>query len=297
MRRINRRALLSTAVLCGALSDRASAQRTRLLVQVPVAARIGTSVQDPCSCNFEIKEDGVSQSIESCSPDVRPVSLWFLVDTSGSMRPYATLVRETMRSLLALSSRQNEHALFLSAGAIKKVEPPADYRGTLADLLTYVEATGRTSIVDHVRTCAAGLARVRGSRRIMLVFSDGMDNLSESSAEETTRTLLASHVTLFSFDMFGPNMIIGESSEHSSTLRRLAERTGGMNFPVRELKESLRAAVLAAELINGSSVAQYYSPRPSLDGSFRRIRIESRKESGRPRPQLHYPLGYYAPNQ
>jgi hypothetical protein len=97
--------------------------------------------------------------------------------------------------------------------------------------------------------------------------------------------------------MFGPNMISQEASQNSSTLRRLADRTGGMNFPVRELKESLRAASLAAELINASSVAKYYSSRPSLDGSFRRIRIESRKEGGRPRPQLHYPLGYYAPNQ
>lgn len=223
--------------------------------------------------------------------------MWFLVDTSGSMRPYAPLVRETIRSLLALSSKQNEHVLFLSAGTLKKVEPPTDYRGTLADLLTFVESRGRTSIVDHVRSCAVSLAQVRGSRRIMLVFSDGMDNLSESSAEAATQTLLGSHVTLFSFDMFGPNMISQETSLHSSTLKRLAERTGGMNFPVRELKESLRATALAAKLINWSSVANYYSSRPSLDGSFRRIRIESRKEGGRPKPQLHYPLGYYAPNQ
>lgn len=300
MRQISSRAALLFALLCASLSGQsphAPGGPTKLLVRMPLTAMDGDRQYDPCARRFRIEENGALQLLASCSPDTRPASIAFLVDVSASMRPYADLVRETMRACLALSSKEYEHLLLLSGGRLQRVESPPDFPGTLADLLSFVEPRGRTSIVDHVQATSIELAKARGPRRILLVFSDGFDHLSKSSADEVTKALHRARVTLFSLDMFGPNHLFPETSRHSSTLKRLAERTGGLNFPVRDSKESIRAATAISDAIHGTSLISYYSSNPSLDGSYRKIKIELDKERGRPPLRLNYRQGYYAPNQ
>jgi len=173
---------------------------TKLLVRIPVAAMDGTKQYDPCERPFKIEENGAPQLPDSCSPDSRPASIAFLVDVSASMMPYAELVRETMRACLALSSKEYEHMLLLSRGKLQRVDPPPDIPGTLADLLSFVESKGRTPIEDHVQSASVELAEAKGPRRILIVFSDGFDSSSKSSAGDLTKSLHRAQVTLFSLD-------------------------------------------------------------------------------------------------
>jgi len=301
MRRISRLAALFAALLSASAQERPKSQptpaQTKLLVLIPVVALDHGNSVDFCAQPFSVSENGARQFIDSCGPDTRPLTVAILVDVSGSMRPHIARVRETLYSLLQQIPGNGQYSLFLGGIGLSKVATPPGYQGPLADFLASVQPYGQTAIFDHVQVLAGDLEGAAGTRRVLLTFTDGFDNASDLPVEKAIEALRRAHVTTYCFAMAGDLRTLGGPVRPSPFLKKSAEATGGAHFNVTKAEHIEHAAKSVSTMLKAASLISYYSTNPSLDGSLRRIKIESKQGSGRPKMQLHYPRGYYAPNQ
>lgn len=252
---------------------------------------------DLCRKRISVTENGKRQPLVSCVPDVRPLALGVLVDSSPSMKQHAALVREILTQLLQQDVSGGEWHLYRGADSLHRVAPPAEYPGSVVELLTVVDKKSRTAILDHVQEAALHLSNARVNRRVLVILSDGDDNLSGVSEKQLIATLQRTQVTLVHFLLYSIRDTVQDELRTSKLLMELADATGGLLFPVRDSNDRARAVQAASAVTQGASLISYDSPSPVLDGSFRKIKIELEQESGRPLLRLRYRQGYYAPNQ
>jgi len=286
-------ALLSVPARCQPNSQSAPRPVT-LRVQVPVIALQGTGSIDLCRNRLSVIENGKRQLVVSCAPDVRPLALGVLVDSSSSMKPHASSVREILTQVLQDEVAGGERHLFLSAATLQRVVPPPGYNGSLVDLLTVVENKSRTAILDHLHDAALRLSNAPGTRKILVILSDGDDNLSEIPEKKLIETLQRTQVTLVYFLLYNLRDTFQGELRTSKLLMELADATGGALLLVRDSADRARATQALSSITRGAALL---SPTSALDGSVRKIKIELEQESGRPPLRLHYRQGYYAPNQ
>jgi VWFA-related protein len=137
--------------------------------------------------DFELRDNGVVQSVEEASLESLPLSLVFVLDTSGSvagqkMQNLATAVDGIVRSL-----RKDDRAglVTFSHRVWERVPIGTDF-GALQSVIHGAEAAGGTSLYDAVYTGLA-LSTGQDSRPLVLVCSDGLDNASWLGAEAVKR--------------------------------------------------------------------------------------------------------------
>lgn len=241
------------------------------------------------------------QLLESCVNSAGPVSVGVLIDTSGSMRAHRELIHKSVVALLAVARSDDEYCIMLSGDRLRRPRPFVSPTAELAGILDGRAFKGLTAILYGVRAANLEFAGARNARRALVVMSDGGDNLYEDDASLMAEQLLRGQVALFFVRLFDPLQdLVGPGSaspEGRVVLDKLAEDTGGRTFAVHDAEGAENAVRTIASMIHGSALLSYYSSNPARDGSYRRIKIELNQERGSPPLRLHYPQGYYAPNQ
>jgi VWFA-related protein len=143
---------------------------------------------------------------------------------------------------------------------------------------------GATPLFDALAYGADFISRRRvpGLRPVLVLFSDGDDTISKTSAGEAVRALVAGGVLLYAVDMNEP----GENPRGSLALQRMAEATGGRYF----LMNGGEAQVLqtALEDLRASYVVTYNLPSP--EAGFHSLRILPKHNLNL---RFHCRSGYY----
>lgn len=133
--------------------------------------------------------------------------------------------------------------------------------------LLAVKPAGPTPLFDAL-TYAANLSssrRVPGVRQVLILFSDGNDTISMTSARDALKAITASGALLYTVDLNEST----EASGGSIVLERMAEATGGRSFSAREGAVSALQAALAD--LRASYVVTY--PLPSHEAGFHSLHI------------------------
>ena len=137
--------------------------------------------------DFELRDNGVLQSLDSVALESLPLSVVFVLDTSGSvagskMQHLASAVDVVLNGL----AEQDRAALVTFSHRIWMRTSLSADRQRLRGIITNAEAIGGTALHDAVY---AGLAIGEGhdARPLVLVFSDGLDNASWLSAQTVER--------------------------------------------------------------------------------------------------------------
>ena len=163
-----------------------------------------------------------------------------------------------------------------------------------------VSRLGGTAIIDSIyRAClnqfgrlsdlgtAAGTAT--SSANFILLFSDGEDNSSHSSAQEAIKICQRSNTAIFAFRA-EPRP--GFYSSGPGSLAELASETGGRVFPAPRSDDEIDYDLhtIESELRNQYRIV-FKPAELQQDGSFHRIQLKvpERVDS------LTIPSGYYAP--
>jgi Ca-activated chloride channel homolog len=163
-----------------------------------------------------------------------PVSFAFLVDTSGSMGVGHKLdeARHAIRAIVSARKPGDDFALFaFSEGEVRMVadfsSDPAALLGSLGDL----EASGQTALFDAVAATPERMMKGRNNKRAILLFTDGVDNASELTAEKMAELLQRVSVPVYPIGM--KNAAFDALSEKErqelsvDTLQMLAASSGG----------------------------------------------------------------------
>ena len=242
---------------------------------------------------FIVYDEGKRQSIALFSNEDTPVSVGLIIDNSASMQPK---VGEVVAAALACAKRsQPDDELFALAfsDGVQDVlkDRPFLLAGDLADLeqaLVALQPDGRTALYDAVM---AGLDRLDAgtrSRKVLIVLSDGGDNMSHATLDQVLERARHTDATIYTIGLFEP----GDPDANPGVLKSLAQMTGGERFLPRSPAPLLRACErIARDVRSGYTIAFEPSKR---DGRYHRVQVDVDRADGR-RLEVRARPGYVAP--
>jgi Ca-activated chloride channel family protein len=262
---------------------------------VTVVDRAGETVSNLRADEFEVREDGVPQSvtyfIAGAGDDAVPLHVGLLFDTSESMDKDLAFSRNAAIKFLKTFSTAVDFTLVEFADDVRAA------RFSHSDFLRLVErirsskAKGRTSLYDAV-TVYLGSAFEQTGRKVLVIFTDGDDTSSSRRWDETLRLLRASDVTVYPIGLLsnrGSARLLLQSK-----LMEIARLTGGRAvFPGTMKELDPMYAAIAGE-IQGQYVLGYMPTNSARDGKWRKVEIKLKRPPSE-RLQLRTREGYFAP--
>ena len=220
-----------------------------------------------------------------------PLRIALLIDTSNSIRDRFQFEQAAAIEFLQTVLRPNRDRAFLLAFDTN-VEVVQDFTDDVEKLRTGIEslrAGGGTAFYDaiyHAVRDKLMKAEPEGSvRRTIVVLSDGEDNQSRVTREETLEMAQKAEVTIYAI---GTN-ITRIRKRGDKVLKRFAEETGGrlfMPFKLTDLTSSFRQ--IGHEL--RSQYVVLFRPNTPRDGAFHTIKVVARRRGVTVRARK----GYYA---
>jgi Ca-activated chloride channel family protein len=248
--------------------------------------------------DFKVYEDGVAQKVSVYRHEDLPVSLGILVDDSGSMQPKRSAVTKAALDLVRLGNPQDETFI------VNFAEQPyldQDFTSDIIKLnegLNHIQSRGGTALYDAVSASADHMAQAaHRTRQVLLIITDGEDNDSSSTLEETVRRVqdLGGPVVYAIGLLFG-DATRGESRLARRTLDLLAKETGGAAYFPKSLDQVDAVAAEVAKDIRSQYILGYHSTRPPQLGGFRMVKVEvNAKGSGH--LSVRTRTGYYPQKQ
>ena len=272
-------------------------------------------VPDLEESDFKIFDEGKPQEIRYFSKQTDlPLRIGMLLDTSNSIRERIKFEQDASVSFLFSVLRHNKDQAFVMTfdDEPQILQTFTSDTGSLRDQIMGTRAGGGTAIYDAVyQACSTQLnhpPRPEGDqpdvvRRVMILISDGEDNLSTHTRAEAIELAQRTSVVIYtiststqwvSLEETDPNKTSDRKyhlTEGDKILQDLAEETGGRAFfpyHVDDLDQSFQD--IGDELRNQYSIA-YQPANYVLDGRYHKIRVEVPDHKGY---QVRARRGYYA---
>ncbi len=268
------------------------------LVLIPVSVtdrrnRIVTGLEKD---DFKIYENQVEQSITHFASDDAPVSLCIVFDSSGSMGPKLRYSREAVADLLKSANPEDEFALLHFNTRPHLLVPRTDRAEDIQSSLAILKSKGQTALLDAIFLAVQTMKKARHSRKALIIISDGGDNCSRYSANETVEFLRESDVQIFAIailEHFARLTLSREELNGPDLLDLIAEETGGRMFTVKDLHDLSGVAVQIGTALRNQYLLGYSPANVQRDGKYHRVQVKV--VPGRPGLRLSWRLGYYAP--
>lgn len=204
--------------------------------------------------DFELRDNGARQDVELVAVETLPLATFLVLDVSGSVAGEKLLqLQAAGRALLHGLRPGDEAALVTFDQEIALRVPPTSDLVLLERGLGGIQPGGATALLDALYAGTL-LASGRG-RSLLVLFTDGEDNLSWLDAAQVRRVLLESNTLVQAVGIVpaeegrasppgGLRPTPPPEAPHVRTLRRLAEVTGG-RFWAAASPEKLGDAFLA----------------------------------------------------
>ena len=280
--------------------DRAETQPENLVVHVDlvnvlftVTDRKGKLVTDLEKQNLKISEDNRPQAITNFTRETDlPLTIAILIDTSTSIRDRFKFEQQAAIDFLyrTLRPKRDKGLLITFDSAIELVQDYTDNAELLAKAIRQVRPGGGTKMFDGIYLACQEKLKAEAGRKVMILISDGDDNLSLGTLTGTLEMAQKSDVSIYTISTNSSGFFGITAPKADKVLKRLAEDTGGrafFPFKAEDLSESFQD--ISAELRSQYSVA-YRSSNPARDGSFRSVKIETDRKNLRVKARK----GYYA---
>jgi len=258
-----------------------------------VTDRKGKLVTDLDKQNLKLLEDNRLQTITNFARETDlPLTIAILIDTSTSIRDRFKFEQQAAIDFLyrTLRPRKDKALLITFDSAIELVQDFTDNAEALAKAIRQVRPGGGTKMFDGIYLACQEKLKGEPGRKIMILISDGDDNLSLETLAGTLEMAQKSDVSIFAISTNSSGFFGITAPKADKLLKRLAADTGGrafFPFKAEDLSESFQD--ISAELRSQYSLA-YRSSNPTRDGSFRAIKIETDRKNLRVKARK----GYYA---
>ncbi len=258
-----------------------------------VTDRKGTLVTDLGRENLKIYEDNKPQAITNFTRETElPLTIAVLIDTSSSIRDRFKFEQEAAIDFLyrTLRPKKDKALLITFDSAIELIQDFSDNPEVLAKAIRQVRPGGGTKMFDAIYLTCQEKLKAETGRKIMILISDGDDNLSLETLSGTLEMAQKSDVSIYSISTNSSGFFGLTAPKADKVLKRLAEDTGGRAFfPFKAEDLSASFQGISAELRSQYSLA-YRSSNPTRDGSFRSIKIETDRRNLKVKARR----GYYA---
>jgi len=154
-----------------------------IVVPVSVTDATGQAIAGLSAADFRISEEGKAQTIENVgTAETVPLDIALLFDISATTSPMFKFQQETAAKFLKDVLRPMDRATIFTVGAKPVlVGPRGDADASQRAIMSIIPTKEFTAFFDSVSFAAEYLARnaPEGTRRVILVISDGEDTNSE----------------------------------------------------------------------------------------------------------------------
>ena len=279
------------------------------LVPIPVSVvdASGRAVTNLKLSDFELRVDGKVVEITELSRSETPIRLAMLFDNSGSVlmarefekRAATRFFRQVMRP-------EKDLAALFSVASTTHLEQPftRDVSALIRAIELFPKPEGGTALLDGIVESATYLSEVSG-RRVMVIVSDGDDNLSDMSFDDAVRSVQTINCQVYVVKTTDfENFLRTGSRKGNANIRHLpgerrmleiTRQTGGaVHSPVDEAELDDAFRQISAELSQQYILSYYPDDVSELRGQFREITLTLKN---RPNLTLRTRKGYYVPKK
>ena len=243
--------------------------------------------------NFSVSENGVAQTITSFRREDVPVEIGIVVDNSGSMRDKRQQVEDAVLELVRASNPQDQ-VFVVNFGSNPYLDQ--DFTGDvnlLQAALHQVSAKGSTALYDANSASAVHLEHnPKLSKKVLLVITDGRDNMSRLTLQETLRRLQQPDgPTLYAIGLVSGGM----QGQGREALQELAAGTGGVAYFPDSLDQVNQIARTVAHDIRSQYVIAFRPQNQNLKPEYQTLQVNA-TAPGYAKLTVRTRSGYFAPN-
>ncbi|HKQ05234.1 MAG TPA: VWA domain-containing protein [Blastocatellia bacterium] len=261
-------------------------------IDATVTDKDGNFIRNLKADDFTVYEDGVPQKLDFFEASeqaalTRPLAVVVAIDTSGSIKP-EEIARQRLatENFMRLVRPESVFAVIAFNTETRVLQDfTSDARKVSAAFQKIGEVTGSSRIFGSIDKAVGMLKRAprfrdgRRLRRVVIVLTDGYDNVSSPEQGDLIRRANDAEVTVFSITL--PSYMPGGSSDKRVMtlldVSRIVPMTGGADFSADTRDFAPVFKSIAEEIRSGYTLA-YYPPESSRrDGRLHQVRVECKR--------------------
>jgi Ca-activated chloride channel family protein len=231
---------------------------------------------------FRVLEDDVAQDISYFEAEEVPLEIVVAIDISGSMTNSMPQLKEALKRFVRAFKPTDRATLIGFNHQVYVLRQRETDRAALGSSIDGLAAAGGTSLYDAILK-SLDLLGPEVQRRAVLVFSDGDDQSSLSSADPVERRVRSSDAVAYF-------ITLGGSGDGRRVLTRLADLSGGRTFSIGRINELDEALNVIREELENQYLIGYTPRNATRDGSYRQLRVVPSQQ----RHQVRARQGYRA---
>jgi Ca-activated chloride channel homolog len=275
------------------------------VLQVPLMVSVtdnkGKLITTLTKEDFKVYEDDKLQTIRSFNRDADlPLSIALLVDSSGSIIEQLKFERAAATEFFFNTiKRRKDRATVIGFDSTVSVlsdetaDGFSDEPERLSDAVARVKAGGGTAVYDAVYLAVQKkLAHEKGDRRkLVIVITDGDDTASRLSLTEAVEMAQRNDTTIYAISTNRTSDTKSrEKVKGDDILQRMVDSTGGKAYFPLKLDDLAADFQKIGDELRSQYILSYAPINQALDGSYRKVRVETadKKYKVRTRP------GYWA---
>jgi VWFA-related protein len=275
---------------------------------VTVVDRHHDFITDLDKSDFKVLDNGAPQVIRFFGRETDlPLRIALLLDTSNSIRPRLKFEKDAAIDFLDKVIRREKDLAFLMTFD-NEPQVIQDYTSSV-DLLTSAiqqqRAGGGTALNDAIYMAAEKLAHPpvpvgpeTEVRRVIVVISDGDDNLSDRALSDAIDASIRSEVAVFTVSTSTDWLAIDDASRPSKyhieggdkVLQEFADQTGGHAFFPYRVDDLAQSFLDIGTELRSQYFIAYAPANPPPAGVYRKIQVETDRKGLTVRTRK----GYYA---
>ena len=249
-----------------------------------VTDRNGRLIEGLDVADFAVREDGSAQRITRFEKvEDLPIHVGVLIDNSASMKGAIDTARRAALGFFEEAITPRDRAAVITFNrfpnlAVRLTSDLSRLGGGLAGLT----AEGQTALYDSLMFALYHFTGVSGQRAILLL-SDGKDEVSRFSFEDTLEYARRAGVTVYAV-----GLQIGETGAKRK-LATLARETGGESYFIQDPSELAGIYAAIQRELRSQYLIAYQSTNTAANDRFRRVEVKV----GRPGARVKTISGYY----
>jgi Ca-activated chloride channel homolog len=260
----------------------------------------GQFVPELKQSNFQVFENRAEQKISFFSSNDIPVTMGLVIDNSGSMREKRSQVNAAAMTFVRTSNPQDE-AFVVNFNDEYYLDTEGEFTSdqrNLDEALSRIDTRGSTALYDAVIGSLDHIKKGHKDKRVLLVITDGDDDASQKSFEDTVKAAEKSNATIYAVGVFSEDDLQHDKKmvRHSKkVLTELSEATGGRAFFPEHLDQVTPVCEEVAREIRNQYTIGYYPTDTAKDGTFRTVELKVFPPNGRGKLLVRTRTGYFAP--
>ncbi|HUI76010.1 MAG TPA: VWA domain-containing protein [Candidatus Acidoferrum sp.] len=246
--------------------------------------------------NFRVFEDKVEQKLSVFKQEDVPVTMGLVIDNSGSMRDKRPRVNEAALTLVQTSNPQDQ-VFVVNFNDDFYLDLDKDFTNSIPELkeaLERIDARGSTALYDAIIGSLDHLKKGTKDKKVLLVVTDGEDNISRNSLEKTVHEIQKTNVVIYTIGLFSDE---DKRSRKRATraLKEISAASGGMSYFPEDVDDVHTICLQVAHDIRDQYTLGYYPTNAKKDGTYRTVQVEVIPPHGYGKLVARTRNGYYAP--